>query len=203
MGISKAMMERVAIAKSKTVDPNLTSIMVTRYGNVMGSRGSVIPLFVEQIKAHKNLTVTDPEMTRFIMSLEEAVELVIYAFEEGHSGDILIKKSPAAKIGLLARALIELFKSKSEIKIIGSRHAEKNYETLMTKEESLVANDLGSFYQIPADNRDLNYEKYFSEGISKRDSAKEYNSDNTKQLSIKELKEVLNELEFIKSSLNS
>ena len=201
MGISKAMMERVAIAKSKTVDSKKTSIMVTRYGNVMASRGSVIPLFVEQIKAHKNLTVTDPEMTRFIMSLEEAVELVIYAFEEGHSGDILIKKSPAAKIGLLARALIELFKSKSEIKIIGSRHAEKNYETLMTKEESLVANDLGSFYQIPADNRDLNYEKYFSEGISKRDSAKEYNSDNTKQLSVEDLKEVLNELEFIKSSL--
>ena len=200
MGISKAMMERVAIAKSKTVDPNLTSIMVTRYGNVMGSRGSVIPLFVEQIKAHKNLTVTDPDMTRFIMSLEEAVELVLYAFEEGHSGDILIKKSPAAKIGLLARALIELFKSKSEIKIIGSRHAEKNYETLMTKEESLVANDLGSFYQIPADNRDLNYEKFVEVGEKKISVSEEYNSHNTNRLNTKQTQKLLMQSSYIKKS---
>jgi UDP-N-acetylglucosamine 4,6-dehydratase len=161
MGISKAMMEKVAIAKSKTVDPSKTLICCTRYGNVMASRGSVIPLFVEQIKNGQPLTVTNPNMTRFLMSLEEAVELVVFAFQNAYSGDIMVQKAPASTIGDLAQAVKELFKADSEIKFIGTRHGEKLYETLLTKEEYMAAIDLGNYYRVPADQRDLNYDKYF------------------------------------------
>jgi len=187
MGISKAMMERVAIAKSRTVDANQTTICVTRYGNVMASRGSVIPLFIDQIKANQPLTITDPSMTRFLMSLEEAVELVLYAFEHGNSGDLFVQKSPAASIGDLAQALLQVFKSKLDVQIIGPRHAEKFHETLLTREEMVRAIDSGNFFRIISDNRDLNYEKYFSKGNQKFLSQYEYNSSNTKILSIEEL----------------
>src|SRR5660397_170645 len=161
MGISKAMMEKVFVAKSKTVDPERTLICGTRYGNVMASRGSVIPLFIEQIKNGQPLTVTDPNMTRFLMSLEEAVELVIFAFENAQAGDIMVQKSPASTIGDLAQAVKELFNADNEIKVIGTRHGEKLYETLLTREEHVGAQDMGGFYRVPADKRDLNYDKYF------------------------------------------
>lgn len=164
MGISKAMMEKVFVAKSKTVSPENTLICGTRYGNVMASRGSVIPLFIEQIKAGQPLTVTDPNMTRFLMSLEEAVELVVFAFQNAVAGDIMVQKSPASTIGDLAQAVKELFNVDNEIKVIGTRHGEKRYETLLTKEEYVVAEDLGGFFRVPADRRDLNYDKYFAEG---------------------------------------
>ncbi len=201
MGISKAMMEKVLVAKSKTVDPDKTLICGTRYGNVMASRGSVIPLFIEQIKNGQPLTVTDPKMTRFLMSLEEAVELVVFAFQNAEAGDIMVQKSPASTIGDLAQAVKELFNADNEIKIIGTRHGEKKYETLLTKEEYIKAEDLGCFYRVPADKRDLNYDKYFVEGSKKLSSNGEYNSDNTERLNVKEVKEKLLSLEYVRQEL--
>ena len=203
MGISKAMMEKVFVAKSQTVNPSKTLICGTRYGNVMASRGSVIPLFINQIKSGKPLTVTDPNMTRFLMSLEEAVELVIYAFQNAKAGDIMVQKSPASTIGDLAIALKELFGSDNKVKIMGARHGEKRYETLLTKEEYLIAENKGAFYRIPADTRDLNYDKYFTEGDKKLLKVEEYNSDNTERLSVEQIKEKLLTLAFIKDELKS
>ncbi|WP_099354712.1 nucleoside-diphosphate sugar epimerase/dehydratase [Fredinandcohnia onubensis] len=201
MGISKAMMEKVFVAKSKTVDPDRTLICGTRYGNVMASRGSVIPLFIEQIKSGQPLTVTDPNMTRFLMSLEEAVELVVFAFHNAEAGDIMVQKSPASTIGDLAQAVKELFNADNEIKIIGTRHGEKRYETLLTKEEYVKADDLPGFYRVPADQRDLNYDKYFAEGDQKLTSVEEYNSDNTQILTIEQIKEKLLELDYVQNEL--
>lgn len=201
MGISKAMMEKVYIARSKTVSSDKTLICGTRYGNVMASRGSVIPLFINQIKAGQHLTVTNPDMTRFLMSLDEAVELVVFAFENAESGDIMVQKSPASTIGDLAQAIKELFNSDSEIKIIGTRHGEKLYETLLTKEEFVVAKDMGSFYCVPADKRDLNYDKYFVEGDYKLSSEDEYNSHNAERLNIEQIKEKLLKLDYVKEQL--
>lgn len=201
MGISKAMMEKVFVARSKTVSPNKTLICGTRYGNVMASRGSVIPLFIEQIKSGQPITITDPTMTRFLMSLEEAVELVVFAFNNASAGDIMVQKSPASRIGDLAVALLELFNAKNEIKIIGTRHGEKHYETLLTKEEYVAAEDCGDFFRIPADQRDLNYDKYFVEGNKQLSKTDEYNSDNTQILTITEIKEKLLELELVRSEL--
>lgn len=201
MGISKAMMEKVFVAKSKTVNPERTLICGTRYGNVMASRGSVIPLFVEQIKAGQPLTVTDPNMTRFLMSLEEAVELVVFAFFNAKAGDIMVHKAPASTIGDLAQALKELFNADNEIKIIGTRHGEKQHETLLTREEYVVAEDLGSFYRVPADTRDLNYDKYFVEGNQRLSYGEEYNSNNTVRLSVEQIKEKLLQLDYIQNEL--
>lgn len=201
MGISKAMMEKVFVAKSKTVSPDKTLICGTRYGNVMASRGSVIPLFIEQIKNGQPLTVTDPHMTRFLMSLEEAVELVIFAFQNAEAGDIMVQKSPASTIGDLAQAIKELFNVDNEIKVIGTRHGEKRYETLLTKEEYVVAEDLGGFFRVPADQRDLNYDKYFAEGDKKLTTIGEYNSDNTQILTIEQIKEKLLGLEYVQNEL--
>jgi UDP-N-acetylglucosamine 4,6-dehydratase/5-epimerase len=201
MGISKAMMERVAIAKSRTVDASQTSICVTRYGNVMASRGSVIPLFIDQIKANQPLTITDPSMTRFLMSLEEAVDLVLYAFEHGEPGDLFVQKSPAATIGDVANALLQLFNSKLEIKVIGPRHAEKFYETLLTREEMVRSVDLGEFFKVNADNRDLNYEKYFSQGNQKVLNHEEYNSNNTIMLSTEKIIPLLRALPDVMENL--
>ena len=201
MGISKAMMEKVFVAKAKTVSPEKTLICGTRYGNVMGSRGSVIPLFVDQIKAGKPLTVTDPNMTRFLMSLEEAVELVVFAFENANAGDIMVQKSPASTIADLAQAVKELFNAENEVKIIGTRHGEKEFETLLTREEHVVAHDLDGFYRVPADNRDLNYGKYFEEGDKKLSSEGEYNSHNTDRLSIEQIKEKLLQLPYVQNEL--
>ncbi|MEI6578969.1 MAG: polysaccharide biosynthesis protein, partial [Eubacteriales bacterium] len=201
MGISKAMMEKVFVAKSKTVDPGKTLICGTRYGNVMASRGSVIPLFVDQIKNGLPLTVTDPNMTRFLMNLEEAVELVIFAFQNAQAGDIMVQKSPASTIGDLAQAVKELFGADNKIKVIGTRHGEKLYETLLTKEEYVVAKDMGGFYKVPADKRDLNYDKFFIEGDKKLTSDEEYNSHNTERLNIEQIKEKLMELEYVNNEL--
>lgn len=203
MGISKAMMEKVFIAKSKTVDPQKTLICGTRYGNVMASRGSVIPLFIDQIKSGKPLTITDPNMTRFLMSLEEAVELVVFAFKNAEAGDIMVQKSPASTIGDLAQAIKELFKVDNEIKIIGTRHGEKLYETLLTREEHVVAKDMGSFYKVPADKRDLNYDKYFIEGDQNLSCEEEYNSHNTERLNIEQIKEKLLLLDYVREQLES
>jgi UDP-N-acetylglucosamine 4,6-dehydratase/5-epimerase len=201
MGISKAMMEKVFVAKSKTVDPKKTLICGTRYGNVMASRGSVIPLFINQIKTFQPITVTNPDMTRFLMKLEESVELVVFAFQNAKAGDIMVQKAPATTISDLAQVLKELFKSDSEIKIIGTRHGEKLYETLLTREEFAVAEDLGGFFRVPADKRDLNYDKYFVEGDQKLSLENEYNSHNTERLSIKQVKEKLLALDYIKEEL--
>jgi UDP-N-acetylglucosamine 4,6-dehydratase/5-epimerase len=201
MGISKAMMEKVFVAKSKTVDPDRTLICGTRYGNVMASRGSVIPLFIEQIKSGQSLTVTDPNMTRFLMSLEEAVELVVFAFYNAEAGDIMVQKSPASTIGDLAIAVKELFNAENDIKIIGTRHGEKRYETLLTKEEYVKAENLPGFYRVPADQRDLNYDKYFAEGDQKLTTIEEYNSDNTQILNIEQIKGKLLELDYVRSEL--
>ncbi|MFY9297166.1 MAG: polysaccharide biosynthesis protein, partial [Caldicoprobacterales bacterium] len=201
MGISKAMMEKVFIAKSKTVDPNKTLICGTRYGNVMASRGSVIPLFVEQIKSGQPLTVTDPSMTRFLMTLEEAVELVVFAFKYAEAGDIMVQKSPACTIGDLAQAVKELFNADNEIKIIGTRHGEKRYETLLTKEEYIKAEDMGNYFRVPADKRDLNYDKYFVEGDQKLSTDKEYNSDNTERLTVEQIKQKLLSVEYVRREL--
>ncbi|PKK96521.1 MAG: UDP-glucose 4-epimerase, partial [Tenericutes bacterium HGW-Tenericutes-3] len=173
----------------------------TRYGNVMASRGSVIPLFIDQIMAGKPLTVTDPNMTRFLMSLEEAVELVVFAFENAEAGDIMVQKSPASTVGDLAQALVELFNSKNEIRVIGTRHGEKLYETLLTREEFIVAKDLGGFFKVPADKRDLNYDKYFVDGDAKLSGDEEYNSHNTKRLNIEQIKEKLLTLEYVRDEL--
>lgn len=201
MGISKAMMEKVFVAKSKVVDQNKTLICGTRYGNVMASRGSVIPLFIDQIKNGQPLTVTDPNMTRFLMSLEEAVELVVFAFQNAEAGDIMVQKSPASTIGELAQAVKELFNVDNEIKIIGTRHGEKRYETLLTKEEYIKAEDMGGFFRVPADKRDLNYDKYFVEGYEKLSTDNEYNSDNTERLNIEQIKEKLLTLEYVREEL--
>lgn len=202
MGTSKAMMEKVIIAKSKTVDPQRTSIMCTRYGNVMCSRGSVIPLFISQIKENKPLTLTDPNMTRFIMSLDEAVDLVLYAFEHGKSGDILVQKAAATTVEVLAEAVKKLFNYVKENKIIGIRHGEKTYETLLTNEECSKAIDMGDFYRVPADNRDLNYDNYLSKGTN-RNGLTEFNSNNTKLLSIVETVEKLLTLNEIKEEVEN
>ncbi|ARI76255.1 nucleoside-diphosphate sugar epimerase/dehydratase [Halobacillus mangrovi] len=201
MGISKAMMEKVFVAKSKTVDPERTLICGTRYGNVMASRGSVIPLFIEQIKNGQPITITDPDMTRFLMSLEDAVELVVFAFYNADAGDIMVQKSPASTIGDLAQAIKELFNADNEIKVIGTRHGEKLYETLLTKEENVDAQDLGGFYKVPVDKRDLNYDKYFVEGDEKLSTDKEYNSHNTQRLNIEEIKDKLLTLDYVQEEL--
>ena len=198
MGISKALMEKVAIASSR--NNSSTEICVTRYGNVMASRGSVIPHFIDQIKSGKPITITNPEMTRFLMSLEEAVELVLYAFKNGQQGDLFVQKSPASTIKDLAIALKELFSSDNPIKIIGTRHGEKLYETLCTKEEMSKADDLDRFYRVPADNRDLNYGKYFEKGDLESE-IEDYNSHNTERLSIKEIKEKLLSIDYVKNML--
>ncbi|WP_064093140.1 polysaccharide biosynthesis protein [Rossellomorea aquimaris] len=203
MGISKAMMEKVFVAKSKTIDPERTLICGTRYGNVMASRGSVIPLFVDQIKNGLPLTVTDPNMTRFLMSLEEAVELVVFAFENAEAGDIMVQKAPASTIGDLAQAIKELFNAKNEIKVIGTRHGEKLYETLLTREEHVVAQDLGGFYRVPADKRDLNYDKYFVEGNEQLQEVEDYNSHNTLRLGIEGIKDKLLNLDYIQEELKN
>lgn len=201
MGISKAMMEKVFVAKSKTVSPDQTLICGTRYGNVMASRGSVIPLFIDQIKNGHPLTVTDPEMTRFLMSLEEAVELVVFAFQNAVAGDIMVQKSPASTVGDLALAVKELFDADNEIKVIGTRHGEKLYETLLTKEEYVVAEDMGGFFRVPADKRDLNYDKYFADGDQKLTTVDEYNSHNTEILNIQQIKEKLLALDYVQAEL--
>ncbi|POZ92404.1 polysaccharide biosynthesis protein [Petrotoga halophila] len=201
MGMSKALMEKIFVAKSRTVEPDKTLICGTRYGNVMASRGSVIPLFVQQIKSGKPLTVTNPDMTRFLMSIEEAVDLVLYAFQNGNQGDRFVKKSPSTKIGDLAQAMKEIFEVENEIKIIGTRHGEKMHETLLTKEEHLVSEDLGDFYRIPADTRDLNYEKYFEEGTYDLSKYVDYRSDNTTILNVEQTKEKLLSLDYIQKEL--
>jgi UDP-glucose 4-epimerase len=202
MGISKAMMEKVFIAKARTIDPSKTLICGTRYGNVMASRGSVIPLFIDQIKSGLPLSVTDPNMTRFLMSLEEAVELVLHSFTHGKQGDIMVQKSPASTVEDLAKALIELFGAKNKIQVIGTRHGEKLYETLLTKEEFAVSEDMGNYYRIPADNRDLNYDVYVTAGSPKLSSMNEYNSHNTKRLNVQEIKQKLLQLEEVKEALS-
>lgn len=203
MGISKAMMEKVFVSKSRNVPEDQTLICGTRYGNVMASRGSVIPLFIEQIKQHQPLTVTDPNMTRYLMSLEEAVELVIFAFQHAHTGDIMVQKSPASTVGDLAQAIKELFNYDGDIKVIGTRHGEKLYETLLTKEEFIKAEEFDHYYRIPADNRDLNYDKFFKDGSEKLTKQEEYNSHNTYQLNIDEIKEKLLTLEYVREELES
>lgn len=197
MGISKALMEKTAIAESRNMEENDPIVCVTRYGNVMASRGSVIPLFIKQIEDGKALTITDPNMTRFMMSLDEAVSLVMYAFTNGQQGDLFVQKSPAATIGDLALAIKELMGANSEIKIIGTRHGEKLYETLLTKEEFARADDLGEYYRVPADNRDLNYGKYFEEGDSILSANNEYHSHNTKRLTLDETKEKVLSINYI------
>ena len=201
MGVTKALEERVAVAKSRTTDK--TKICCTRYGNVMCSRGSVIPLWIDQIRRSNPITVTDPSMTRFIMSLEEAVDLVLFAFEHGNTGDIFVQKAPACTIQTQAEAVCELFGGKKEdIKIIGIRHGEKMYETLLTNEECAKAVDLGEFYRVPADQRSLNYDKYFSEGDSHRNTLTEFNSHNTELLDVEAVKKKLLQLEYIKEELS-
>lgn len=201
MGISKAMMEKTLIAKSRMVLQDQTLICGTRYGNVMASRGSVIPLFIEQIKSGKPLTITDPKMTRFMMTLDEAVELVLYAYHHAENGDIMVQKSPATYIEDLAQALLEIFHAQNSIQTIGTRHGEKLYEVLLTKEEAAKAIDMGNFYRIPADNRDLNYGKYLEEGSPKITLSNEYNSNNTKILTVAEIKEKLLKLPLLQEEL--
>ncbi len=201
MGTSKAMMEKLMVAKSRTVDEHITILCGTRYGNVIASRGSVIPLFINQIKSGQSLTVTDSNMTRFMMSLDSAVDLVLYAFKHAQQGDMFVKKAPACTIGDLALAIKELFNAKNEIKIIGTRHGEKLYETLLTREEMAKAEDCGDYFRISADMRDLNYNKYFIEGETEVSVKEDYNSHNTKRLKVKEIKEILLKIEYIQSEL--
>ena len=201
MGITKALEERVAVAKSRNTDT--TKICCTRYGNVMCSRGSVIPLWIDQIKAGNPITITEPGMTRFIMSLDEAVDLVLFAFENGINGDILVQKAPACTIEVLAKAVCELFDPKTEIKVIGIRHGEKMYETLLTNEECANAIDMGNFYRVPSDNRGLNYDKYFKDGDAERNTLSEFNSNNTELLTVEQVKEKLLSLEFIREQIAS
>ena len=200
-GISKAMMEKVMVAKSRTVTADNTVICGTRYGNVMASRGSVIPLFVQQIRAGQPLTITDPNMTRYLMSLEDAVELVIFAFKNAEPGDIFVQKAPASKIADLAQAVKELLEASNEIRVIGTRHGEKLHETLLTREEMAKAIDLGDYYRIPADTRDLNYDKYFVEGETKVSLGWEYTSENTKRLDVVGVKELLLKLEYMQEEI--
>lgn len=201
MGMSKALSEKVMIAKSRDLDSSRMIFCGTRYGNVMASRGSVIPLFVDQIKNGQSLTVTDPQMTRYMMTLESAVDLVLFAYKNGRPGDIFVQKAPAATIEVLAKALIELYNAKSEIRIIGTRHGEKLYETLVNREEMAKAEDMGDYYRIPADTRDLNYNRYFTEGISEIALIEEYNSHNTRRMNIDETKKLLLELDMIRGDL--
>jgi UDP-glucose 4-epimerase len=201
MGISKALMEKVAIAASRNIRDNKTTVCLTRYGNVMASRGSVIPLFLGQIKAGNTLTITDPKMTRFLMSLEEAVELVLFAFENGNQGDLFVNKAPAGTIGDLAEALKQLCNANNEVKVIGTRHGEKLYETLCTREEMVKAEDMGDFYRIPADNRNLNYAQYFSEGEQDVSLIEDYHSHNTEQLGVEGMKNLLVKLPLIRAAV--
>lgn len=201
MGTSKAMMEKVIVAKARTVSPNKTKICCTRYGNVMCSRGSVIPLWIEQIKFGRPITITEPKMTRFIMSLDEAVDLVLFAFENGISGDVLVQKAPACTIGILAQAVKELFHSEDEIKVIGIRHGEKMYETLLTNEECAHATDMGEFYRVPCDKRDLNYDKFFKDGDTERNTLKEFNSNNTELLNVEQVKDKLLTIQYIRDEI--
>lgn len=200
MGTSKAMMEKVVVAKSRTVSPDHTLICCTRYGNVLCSRGSVVPLFIDQIEEGKQLTITDPSMTRFIMSLNEAVDLVLFAFHNGESGDILVQKAPACTIGVLAEAVKKIFRANNSINVIGIRHGEKMYETLLTNEECSHALDMGGFFRVPADKRDLNYEKYFSEGII-TSSLTEFNSNNTEKLCVEQVVDKLLALPYIQERI--
>ena len=201
MGMSKALMEKVMVAKSRILDSTKTIFCGTRYGNVMASRGSVIPLFIDQIKENKALTLTDPNMTRFMMTLEDAVDLVLYAFENANQGDLFVQKAPSATVGTLAKALIELYKSTSEIKVIGTRHGEKLYETLVNREDMIKAEDLGEYYRIPSDNRDLNYEQYFSEGMPDIANLNEYHSHNTTILDVEGMKKLLLKLPIIRKDI--
>ncbi len=201
MGTSKAMMEKVVVAKSRTVSPEKTKICCTRYGNVLCSRGSVVPLWIDQIREGKPITITEPTMTRFVMSLEEAVDLVLFAFENGESGDILVQKAPACTIEVLAQAVTELFAPENEIKVIGIRHGEKVYETLLTNEECANAIDMGDFYRVPADKRGLNYDKYFKDGDKERNTLTEFNSNNTDLWTVEQVKEKLLSLSYIQEEL--
>lgn len=201
MGISKALMEKVAIAASRNIQDNKTTVCLTRYGNVMASRGSVIPLFLSQIQSGNTLTITDPKMTRFLMSLDEAVELVLFAFEHGNQGDLFVNKAPAGTIGDLAQALKELCNANNEVKVIGTRHGEKLYETLCTREEMVKAEDMGEFYRIPADNRNLNYAQYFSEGEKDVSVIEDYHSHNTEQLGAEGMKKLLMQLPLIRKEV--
>ena len=203
MGISKAMMEKVMVAKSRLCDPGKTVLSATRYGNVMASRGSVIPLFLQQLKQGKQLTVTDPSMTRFLMSLEESVDLVLYAFEHAQPGDIFVQKAPASTVGDLAQAMVEMLGSANGIKVIGTRHGEKLYESLVSREEMARADDLTGYYRIPADSRDLNYDKYFVEGETEISSIDDYTSHNTRRLNVEQVKEVLIKLAIIQEAVNA
>lgn len=202
MGISKAMMEKVAIAKARSLGENATTtICCTRYGNVMASRGSVIPLWIDQMKAGNDITLTDPNMTRFMMTLNDAVDLVVYAFQHGHNGDLFVQKAPAATLDVLAKALIALYKSNTKVRVIGTRHGEKLYETLVTREEMVRSQDMGNYYCIPCDTRDLNYDKYFIEGQEKVSIAEDYNSHNTNRLDIDGMEQLLLKLDMIKDDL--
>lgn len=201
MGMSKALMEKVMVAKSRNLDDSKTIFCGTRYGNVMASRGSVIPLFIEQMKAGKPLTITDPTMTRFMMTLDDAVDLVLYAFENAKQGDLYVQKAPAATVDTLVKALLELYNSQSEVHIIGTRHGEKLYETLVNREDMIKAEDNGDYYRIPADNRDLNYAQYFSEGISDVAQYEEYHSHNTHRLNVEQMKKLLLKLPLIRKDI--
>ncbi len=203
MGISKAMMEKFMVAKARMQNEGETVICATRYGNVMASRGSVIPLFVSQLKENKSLTITDPNMTRFLMSLEESVDLVLYAFTHGKQGDIFVQKAPASTVADLAQALKELFEKTTTIRVIGTRHGEKLYESLISREEMAKAEDLVDYYRIPADNRDLNYAQFFSEGEEKISHQQDYTSHNTERLNVEQIKKLLLKLDFIKEELNA
>jgi UDP-N-acetylglucosamine 4,6-dehydratase len=203
MGISKAMMEKVMVAKSRLCDPQDTILCATRYGNVMGSRGSVIPLFVQQLKEGRKVTITDPGMTRFLMSLDDSVELVFHAFEHAQPGDIFVQKAPASTVGDLARALRELLKRDNEIKIIGTRHGEKLFESLVSREEMARAQDLGRYYRIPADSRDLNYDMYFVQGQTAVSQAEDYTSHNTQRLDVEQIKAVLLQLAMVREAIDA
>lgn len=203
MGISKAMAEKLMVAKARAQLASETVLCATRYGNVMASRGSVIPLFVSQIKEGESLTLTDPNMTRFLMSLEDSVDLVLYAFEHGKQGDLFVQKAPASTVGDLAQALKELFNKDTPIRIIGTRHGEKLYESLISREEMAKAEDMGNYYRVPADNRDLNYAQYFSEGEEKLSQLDDYTSHNTQRLSVENIKKLLLKLDYIKEELNA
>jgi UDP-glucose 4-epimerase len=203
MGLTKALMEKLMVAKSRTVDAGQSTLAATRYGNVMASRGSVIPLFVKQCKENTPITITDPNMTRFLMSLDESVALVLFAFNNAHTGDIFVQKAPASTIYDLALAIKEIFHAKNEIKIIGTRHGEKTHETLINREEIVKAEDMGNFYRIPADNRDLNYSRYFAEGDTKVSANEDYTSENTERLTVSEITEKLLKLDYIQQELKS
>ena len=203
MGISKAMMEKLMVAKSRLCDPGKTVLSATRYGNVMASRGSVIPLFLQQLQQGKPLTITDPNMTRFLMSLEESVDLVLYAFEHAQPGDIFVQKAPASTVGDLAQAMKELLRSAGDVKVIGTRHGEKLYESLVSREEMARADDLGGYYRIPADSRDLNYDKYFVEGETEISEIDDYTSHNTRRLNVEQVKAVLMKLEIISEAVHA